>query len=945
MIVRALLLAFLLLFAPAAVAAPSQGDADWLYRGSDIERDPAWIFGTLDNGLRYAVRRNPLPAGQVSIRVRIDAGGLHEEAHEQGWAHFVEHMLFRGTESFPDRRAREIWQELGASFGSDSNATTSLTQTVYQLDLPRNDREALDTSLHVLAEMMMAARFDPAAVEGERRVVLAERERMPELTMRLGEALRPLFYAGLRMGERSLIGTPETLGAADAEGLRAFYRRWYRPERATVLMVGDADPREMAALIAARFGGWRGEGPAPADPDPGAIAAPPARVDSVVYPDAPASLSVAWLRPAEDVPHTRARERELLAEALATRIINRRLEAHARGEASAYVGAGIGTSRARHGADTTTLSLTARDGRWAEGLAEAFAILADARAAPPSESEIARELENLRTGGTAAVEGDATVRSPVRAQQLLNAIDAGGVIATPAHVLENFEENARAMTPDRVGEAIAALFNGEGPRMLLLTPEPVAGGTAAIEAALAAAERAAPAVRAAERSVGLDALPDPGPPGRELSREEIADMGVTIVRFANGASLTFKRTEHERGSVRVALRFGEGLSGLSPTEPNMVWAAGMVAASGIGDLDQDALERMLTGRRMGIAFQVAEDSYVLAGQTNAADLEGQLRLLVGKLIAPRWDAPLFRRYQTAALQNYPLAFATAAARAAREFPGLARPGDARWAPVSRERIAEAGPDDLAAFFGRVLAEGPVNVVIVGDAELEAAVAAVARTAGALPARPEAPPAPGSRDVRPPRPNPVPAGFTHEGDPGQAHALIGWSTGGGGVIPLRDRRALGLASNIFRVRLFDRLREAEGTTYSPSTAHSASEIYPAWGIFHASAEVRPENIPAFFRAAREIVADLAANPVAPDEFARAHNPVMSGIARQFATNAYWFSAIENFAHDARAVENRRTLEADYRSLTAEDVQRVVAAYVADEGDWSMQVLPARAAEAQ
>ena len=82
---RALLLAFSLIVSSPAFA--QIGDQDWLYRGSDIARDPDWRFGTLANGLRYAVRRNALPEGQVSIRVRIDAGSLHEEDHERGWAH------------------------------------------------------------------------------------------------------------------------------------------------------------------------------------------------------------------------------------------------------------------------------------------------------------------------------------------------------------------------------------------------------------------------------------------------------------------------------------------------------------------------------------------------------------------------------------------------------------------------------------------------------------------------------------------------------------------------------------------------------------------------------------------------------------------------------------------------------------------------------------------
>ena len=105
-------------------------------------------------------------------------------------------MLFRGTESFPDRRARQIWQELGASFGSDSNAFTDATDTVYQLNLPHADRAPLDTSLDVLAEMMSRARFDPAAVEAERPVVLAEKGRRPELSAADHRDQPTLFYRG-----------------------------------------------------------------------------------------------------------------------------------------------------------------------------------------------------------------------------------------------------------------------------------------------------------------------------------------------------------------------------------------------------------------------------------------------------------------------------------------------------------------------------------------------------------------------------------------------------------------------------------------------------------------------------------------------------------------------------------------------------------------------------
>jgi zinc protease len=942
---RAAFLAFaLLISAPAfAQAPPRSGDSDWFYRGSDIARDPAWTFGTLPNGLHYAVRRNALPAGQVSIRVRIDAGSLHEAENERGWAHFLEHMLFRGTRNYPDRRAREIWQQLGASFGSDSNARTDATNTVFVLNLPHAARAPLDTSLAVLAEMMADANIEPAAVAAERPVVLAEKGRQPELGVRITEISQRLFYAGLLYARRDTIGTDETLNAATSEGLTAFYRRWYRPERTTIVMVGDADPAMMEELIRNRFGGWRGQGPAPAEPDYGTLAEVAQPVAGLVYPGTPTGVTLVWLRPYESLPHTMARERLFLEEGLAAQIINRRLEAHARGR-SAFVGGGVGTSRSRSIANATALSLFARDGDWRGSLTEAYAIIGDALRAPPSREEIARELENIRTAVAAAVQGEATVQSQVRAEQLVGAVDNASVLATALTVRDNFEANAPLMTPARIGTAMQAMFTGSGPRMLVVTPAPIAGGDIALAEGLAAARAAAPAVRTAERPVSFADLPRPGPPGRVVSRRRIEDMDVTIVTFANGSTLTFKHTDYDRGSVQVQLRFGAGVSGIAPNRPSQGWLAGLVAPSGLANLDLSGMERLLTGRRIGLAFAIDENAFALIGQTGAADLSDQLRLLTLKLTHPRWDRTLLARFRGAAVESFDLHFSSAAARAGRELGGLIRPNDERWRPIDKAEMEAVTVERFRDFYTPFLAQGPVHAIIVGDVEIEAAIEAMRRTVGALPRRPAPRIPPGAGTLIPPAPNPVPRTFTHQGDPNQAYALIGWSTLGG-IAHIRERRALALAANMFETRLFDRLREQEGATYAPDATHLAADSFADWGVFYAAAEIRPASAATFFRIAREIVADLAARPVLPDEFERALNPVLSGIERRIATNAYWIDALEDWDSDPRAIENVRNYLADYRALTAEDVRRAVATYVTDAGDWSMLVLPSRGAGAR
>ncbi|MEA1014967.1 insulinase family protein [Sphingosinicella sp. LY1275] len=932
---RRCLLALLLLAAGPLHAAI--GDGSWFYRGSDIPADPAWTFGTLPNGLRYAVRRNALPAGQVSIRVRIDAGSMHEADQERGWAHLVEHMAFRGTKGFADREARHIWQKLGASFGSDTNASTTPTQTVYQLDLPDADASEVDLSLRVISEMVDSALFDPAAVDAERKIVLAEKGRRPELANRFQEASWPLVYAGLRLGQRDPIGTEATLKAANAAGLRAFYQRWYRPDRATVIVVGDADPAELEKLIAKNFGGWQPSGPAPREPDYGSIAKVERRTAALVYPGAPHSASLTWLRPYVEHPNTRAREQADMARTLAARILNRRLEAKARGEA-AYVSAFVGESRQTDVADMTQAAITAREGKWQEALAETFAIISDALRSPPSKAEIAREIQNMQTVASSAVTGETTVKSQQRAQQMVAAIDGNSVVATAATSFALLNEFAPQMTPEAVQAAMHELFSGEGPRMVQLSPTPIAEG--AVETALATAEKTAPATRMADRIVTMDSLPKLGKPGKEVSRQQIADMGVTILRFANGSTLTFKQTDFEKGRVNVQLRFGEGLSGLPADRPVPHWFSSIVGPSGLADLDLDAMERLLTGRKMTLSFGIAEDAFVLRGVTNGNDLPDQLRLLATKLAKPRWDPALFARYKTGALESYDLAFASATARGGREFGGFARGGDARWMPAEKEQIAATSLAEVQALFDPLLAQGPVEAIIVGDVDLETAVNAMKKTIAALPVRPATSAPEASRRVQAPKPDPKPVTFTHQGDKDQAYALIGWTTFGG-VDRTKERRALSLAAKMFGVRLFDELREVEGASYAPSATSVTAEEYPDWGIFYAASELRPESVDTFFRIARRIVADMAAKPAEADEFARAQNPTVSTLQRQLKTNAYWLSSLEAWPSDPQRIERIRTIVSDYAGLTAEDVRAALAKHVTEAGDWSMVVLPAKA----
>jgi zinc protease len=342
---------------------------------------------------------------------------------------------------------------------------------------------------------------------------------------------------------------------------------------------------------------------------------------------------------------------------------------------------------------------------------------------------------------------------------------------------------------------------------------------------------------------------------------------------------------------------------------------------------------------MSISFDMDDEALILRGSTRAEELGDQLRLLATKIVAPHFDPALFQRSKIAALESYDLAFSSAASRMGREFGAVARGGDARWAPYDKAEIERLRAEDFEAFMKPLLARGPVEAVIVGDVDLDTAVAAMLKTVAALPRRAEVQVPAASLKVRPPSASTEPIRFTHQGDPNQAYAAVGWTTFGG-TEGRRERRALSVAANLAQARLLERLRDSEGASYSPSATVQSSFQFPEWGFFFAGSEIRPERADLFFRLAREIVADLAARPASADEWQRAINPVVTGIERRLKTNAYWAGTMEDWSREPYLIENTRTYLADYKSLTPEEVRVAVAKWVADEGDWSILVLPAK-----
>ena len=219
-----------------------------------IANDDEVRTGTLDNGLQYYVRHNDRPGAKASLRLAVHAGSVDEIGPHTGVAHFVEHMMFNGTEEYPENELIDVLRGFGAVFGADINAYTTFDETVYELDVP-NDGDSLEAGMNVLDQWLSHATFDPDQVEGERGVITDEwRSRTQTVDGRLSDVAEGLYLAGTAYDGRDPIGTEESIGSVPRDELVGFYDAWYRPDNAAVIVVGDIDVDDMVNDIEDRFG-------------------------------------------------------------------------------------------------------------------------------------------------------------------------------------------------------------------------------------------------------------------------------------------------------------------------------------------------------------------------------------------------------------------------------------------------------------------------------------------------------------------------------------------------------------------------------------------------------------------------------------------------------------------------------------------------------------------
>lgn len=603
--------------------------------------DPVVRKGQLANGLTYLVRHHPTPANRAEVWLVINAGSLQEDDDQRGFAHFLEHMAFNGTKRFHRQAMVDYLESVGLRFGPDLNAHTGFDETVYELKLPTDRPEILDRAFTIFEDWLGGGMtLDAAEIDKERGVIVEEWRLGRGGEGRLLDRQLPVLLANSRYAERQVIGDLETLQHGSHEALRRFYRDWYRPDLATVLVVGDVDAAAVERRVRERFSRL----PSPTSPRPRIAFTVPAHAETLFSIERDPELSdtrvaVHYKHPAK--PEGRYGDyRQMLLETVYDTMMNARLAELAQEKDPPFLYAAAASNALVRTASTYFQIAGVAAGGVPRGLE---ALLAEAERVSRfgfTESE----LERVRRDMFATYEGASKERDTTESRGLAAEYTRHVLTGEPIPGIRLENDLVRHFLPtitlDELNQLAKDWISDQSRVILVSGPEGTGTELPGQDELLAIYEkvRAQPLEPFVDQVLDEPLMAAQPVPGAVASERVIAELGVTEWRLANGVRVVAKPTTFKAEEVLLTAFSPGGNSVVQDFDFNStVFATAMLGESGLGRFSAVELAKALSGRRVGAQPYIAELEEGFNGGAATADLETLFQLIHLHFTAPRAD--------------------------------------------------------------------------------------------------------------------------------------------------------------------------------------------------------------------------------------------------------------------------------------------------------------------
>jgi zinc protease len=902
--------------------------------------DAAVKTGTLPNGLKYYVRKNARPANRVLLRLAVKTGSLDEADDQQGLAHVLEHMAFNGSANFKPGELISYFESTGARLGPHVNAYTGFEETVYMLDLPSDKPEVVAKGLTAFADFAGGLTLDTKEIDKERGVVVEEWRGGLGAGSRIRDKQIPVLFYQSRYAERLPIGKPEILKAFPPERLRAFYDAFYRPDRMAVIAVGDMDPQKLEDMVKGAFGGLKAR-----------AAAPPERkvtvplhsetLVSIVTDNEVTQSSVSLVRKRERGGSTTVADyRRSLLQRFFEQMLNDRLDELSRRTDAKFLGAGMFGEGLSKDVETVSLGANVQSGKIAEGLG---AVALEAKRA--REYGFAPgELERAKKWMAAFYERAYTERDKTESGSFAQEYVSHFLDGEPAPGIEYEYKLVQQLLPGITAAEVTALGKvllADASRVILATspqktdiPVPT---EEELKKTLAAIE--ATAVTPWNDTTSTRALIERKPePAAVTATRKVDEVGLTIVKFANGVEAWLKPTDFKNDQVVFGLQAKGGTSlapasdfieaSLAPTYVNLSGAAGLKA------LD---MQKLLAGKLAGASPFASLSTHGFNGSAAPAHLETALQLLYARFTQPGDDPEAFElmKRQLGAFVANRLDDPGTVFSDKVEDVNSSSHYTAK--PLTPERVTALDRAKMVAFYKQRFSNAAdFTFFMVGAFKVEEALPLVARYVGGLPST--GTPSSDFKDVGIRFPATGQTAKVEKGREPKSETVISFYADPPGNDPMEQERTLA-ATDVLEIALRDILREELGQTYTVSADLAQGLPQRGGGHIQVSFSAAPENIDKMSARVLQEVQRFQKEGPSEDLVNRAKETARRNYETQLRTNSYWlgrFQAVQMWGQDPAIIARRVER---INALTPATIQDAFKKYFPADRMTTITLLPA------
>ena len=609
--------------------------------------DPAVRVGKLENGLTYYIRHNEYPKQRAEFHIAQAVGATMEEDHQNGLAHFLEHMAFNGTEHFEGKGIIEYFESIGVNFGGNINAYTSLDETVYRLsEVPTIREGIIDSALLVMHDWACGLSLLEDEIDNERGVIREEWRTGMGASRRMWKNSNMLKYPGSRYAVRDIIGDTAVINNFTYDALRDYYKKWYGPDNQAIIVVGDIDVDQIEQKIKALWADVparvnRGERPLySVDDNKEPIVA--------IVRDKEAQNTRIELEfkkdklPREirgtDFAYLQSELLDLICEMLNNRFSELSMDPNA-----SFTAAGSFYGETVKEKDAFTAVYIAKQGHEMQAYKDLLTQLEKMRRYGFTNFELDLVKKDLLSYYEKAYNERGTVRNISRAQECIRHYLDGAPMPGEEWEYQTMQQILPTIPVEVLNDIAKQLITDENLIIAFQAPIEAAlpNESEAIEllSAVKSEEIEAPEEKSVRENL-VENTPKAGKIKKVVSNQV---LGTTEWTLSNGIRVIVKPTEFKQDEILFSASSKGGMS-LVATEDlvSAAIATDVISVSGLADMSDTDLQQVLTGKNVHLSTSINSNTETIDGGSTVKDLETLLQLNYLYFTASRRDEEAYK---------------------------------------------------------------------------------------------------------------------------------------------------------------------------------------------------------------------------------------------------------------------------------------------------------------